>query len=177
VQTDAPNVVGYNWTATGSAGSSGHIEIDQLEFYLPSEAMPAAPANVVLATPKTNQVGYVPQSTKVFVIAASAASPGQAFQIQSKAGGEAVFEGLLGDAAIDDTAASGESVLQGDFSAFMTPGVYRVMVGTNASHAFAIAPDVYHDLFRAAGRTFYVIRSGEAIDDRNDDRARGLAHE
>ena len=175
-QTDAPHVVAYNWTAVGTSGTSGHIEIDQLEFYLPSEASTDVVANVVIASPKTNQVGYLPRSRKLLLVTATAASAGQSYQIQSVDTGQTVYEGALSTTAIDDTPSSGESVLQGDFSGLTSAGVYRASVGGNTSHAFSIAADVYRELFRTAGRTFYLIRSGEAIDDAETTIAHAASH-
>lgn len=104
---------------------------------LAAAAGAAATASVILQ-PKVNQVGYLPDGPKRFVIVVESARPGDAFQVLDEAGTVA-YEGRLGTAPMDDTASSGEVVLQGDFSPLTRPGRYTVRVNAVQSHPFAIS--------------------------------------
>ena len=134
-------------------------------------ALGAQPASPVFPHPKVNQVGYLPDGPKRFVIAAESVRPGDPFQVLDEAGA-VVHEGRLGAEPFDDTASSGEVVLRGDFSAFRQQGRYRVRVGETESHQFRVSADAYDSLFRDALRCFYLIRANVPL----DDAVTGLAH-
>jgi len=166
--------LGIVWLAAGFPGQSGWIDVDDVEFYRPGGALShAPPANVVLAEPKVNQVGYLPNARKIFSIAQTAdlAQGGAPFQVVD--GNRAVhLSGHLSLQAIDDTAHTGEKVYQGDFSKLTRPGRYWIVVGGRRSAPFHIAPDVYEPLYRSAIRCFRLIRCGTAV----DDRVTGIRH-
>ncbi|MGA2448917.1 MAG: glycoside hydrolase family 9 protein [Polyangiaceae bacterium] len=123
-------------------------------------------SNPVIGTPKVNQVGYLPSAGKAFHITVGApAQPGDTFSVLDAVTGQAVMAGALASSAVDDTTASGESVLAGDFSSLTTPGQYMISVDGAQSPPFTIADDIYASLFRDAIRAFYIIRCGVAIDD------------
>jgi len=130
----------------------------------------AATASVILQ-PKVNQLGYLPDGPKRFVIVVESARPGDAFQVLDEAGTVA-YEGRLGTAPMDDAASSGEVVLQGDFSPLTRPGRYTVRVNAVQSHPFAISAEVYDRLYHDALRCFYLIRANAPL----DDPVTGLAH-
>lgn len=119
----------------------------------------------VPGAPRLNQLGFLPQGDKRFVLAVL---PGdgdeRAFHVETLAG-RSVFEGRLDARVHDLTRTAGEHVRTGDFSAFAAPGRYRLRVGAAVSHPFAIADDVYAPLVRDAARAFWLIRANVAMDD------------
>lgn len=121
--------------------------------------------NPIVALPKTNQIGFLPASTKSFVwtVEGPHAAPAP-FSVQRLDGSD-VFHGLLDGAPIDQTASAGEYVRVGDFSALTEPGSYRIVVGGTRSHPFAIDAGVLKPLCRDAVRAFHLIRANTAIDD------------
>lgn len=60
---------------------------------------------------------------------------------------------------------SGEDVYEFDFSAFMTPGTYKVRVpGVGESYEFEISNDAFNDAIYHTSRYLYYARSGTAIE-------------
>ena len=61
---------------------------------------------------------------------------------------------------------SGDKIWTGDFSALVTPGEYYLYDPTNnlRSYAFKIDNNVFNDVLKVSGRTFYYQRTGVAID-------------
>jgi endoglucanase len=119
----------------------------------------------IVLSPKTNQVGYLPDGEKSFtIVATGTVIPGSPFQVRSSAGMVA-YAGELEADTVDETAANGEIVLRGDFSPLAMPGTYGVSVNGAVSHPFVIATGVYGRLYRDAARVFDIIRSGVAIND------------
>src|SRR5579883_2317050 len=88
--------------------------------------------NVIVPMPKVDGEGYLPNATKRFFISGPQAVPDSTFRVMDLTG-HVVYSGKLGDAAIDDMAASGEMVVAGDFSHIKKPGVYRIEVGNEVS--------------------------------------------
>lgn len=131
-----------------------------------------ARAAPVVATPKLNQLGYLPEAAKRFVLAVA---PGEtavdAFTVETLTG-KRVFTGRLDVMAHDLTVTAGEHVRTGDFSALTTPGRYRVKAGDLASAPFGVAEGLYEPLVRDAARAFFLIRASVAI----DDPATGIRH-
>jgi endoglucanase len=124
-----------------------------------------AGADPVVLTPKTNQVGYLPDAEKGFtIVAGGAATGGSSFEVRTSADMLA-YTGQLESDTVNETAATGETVLRGDFSPLTTPGTYVVVVGGAVSRPFVIGTGVYGRLYRDAARAFDIIRSGVAIDD------------
>lgn len=116
-----------------------------------------------------NQIGYQPGQFKQVVVAGKI-SPRATFQLLD-AQDQAVFTGTLVSSGYDPD--SDETVTQGDFSAFDTPGLYRVQVsGRGMSYPFTIGGDVYQPVLKLATRWLYLQRSGAA----KDDPITGLKH-
>lgn len=137
--------------------------------FAPPNVFPAAEdskadANVILASPKVNQVGYLLEAAKIGVVSAPHAKSGNKFQVVDEKGRPAL-QGRLGNRVFDETAATGEKVLQADFSSLTAPGKYRLVVRGEKSASFSIASDVYQPLFRDSLRTFFLNRCGVALDD------------
>jgi endoglucanase len=172
---DASQVTGVQWSASGTVGAKGWICVDNVEFYKKGEAKVKPPeANVILEGPKVNQLGYLPEAAKYFVVSEvpGGLKKGDAFKVLD-AKGKTAFTGTLKADALDDKAATGEKVFRGDFSGLKKPGLYTVEIKGLKSHPFEISKDLYRPLFRDALRCFYTIRCGVAI----DDKVTGIKHE
>jgi endoglucanase len=124
----------------------------------------AGSSNPVIALPKTNQIGFLPQDVKRFAWSAGKSDIASLPFAIERMGGEVVFRGQLG-AAADQIASAGEFVQLGDFSALTAPGSYRLVVSGEHSHPFAIGADVYRPLLRDSVRAFRLIRANTPIDD------------
>jgi endoglucanase len=116
----------------------------------------AAPVPKVLV----NQVGYFPRRPKLATVKSEAKQP-LAWQLRA-ASGKVVASGHTGVVGRD--AAAGEAVHVIDFSSVKTPGRgYTLQVGSDASHPFAIADDLYAKLKYDALAYFFQNRSGVEI--------------
>lgn len=136
------------------------------------EALDIVPSNVDQYTDavKVNQIGYLPNQKKVGIVSfeprAASVTPAS-FKVVTVPGETEVFSGAL----VRKTAFSAtwgqdnDEVYHADFSAFKTPGTYKLVVESlnQASQSFEISTDVYDQKFRDALRFFYYARSGEAI--------------
>jgi endoglucanase len=122
---------------------------------------------------KFNQLGFLPASQKLAVVAVASAD---SFAVVDAASGKTALEGRLGAPAKWD--ASGETVRVADFSALHTPGTYRIRIaGQPDSAPFPIAPDAYRALDAAAIKAYYYQRAGIALDARHAGvYARPLGH-
>lgn len=117
---------------------------------------------------KVNEVGYLPESPKLgklgrflgdawFMPVDSLLPP--AFQVISE-DQQVAFNGTC-TYLKSDSAFSGESVFEMDFSALETPGKYYVYVpGFGRSEAFIIGSDCYNTLYFNTARALYYQRSG-----------------
>jgi endoglucanase len=142
------------------AGSAGLLGLAAAER---SWAEPSS--NPVVTAPKLNQVGFLPNAPKRFVMTVSPAdTQPHAFRVENAAG-QSVFEGSLDPAVHDVSQTAGEFVRTGDFSALAVPGNYRVGVGSLACQPFEIGGAVFAPLLRDAARAFYLIRANDPIDD------------
>jgi endoglucanase len=109
---------------------------------------------------RLDQVGYLPDETKLAVVVGSATA--SEFTVRS-ASGATVLRGTLDPARVDPD--SGDSVRTADFSRVAQEGAYRIDVpGVGTSHEFEISPRVYAAAFRLALRSFYAQRCGTAVD-------------
>jgi endoglucanase len=108
-----------------------------------------------------NQVGFLPRAEKVATVPAPTES-GASFQLFAEHSSKPVWSGPLG-APLQD-AASGDRVALADFSAWTTPGTYRLAIGKQNSTPFVIGNDVYREPLRLAMRAFYGQRCGCAVD-------------
>jgi len=169
---DASTVLSLVWFSSGLPNDASEIDLDDVEFFTASEAINPPQVNPIVALPKVDQVGYLPDAAKLFsIVASTSIAAGTPFEI-SDPSGVAVLAGTLGQTLFDETAVAGEQVLRGDFSSLQTPGTYQISVGAQVSAPFTVATDVYKSLYRDAARTFYIIRSGVAINDTET----GIAH-
>ncbi|MFL5731326.1 MAG: glycoside hydrolase family 9 protein [Cytophagaceae bacterium] len=157
-------ILSVQFNIPGSAGGAGEIYLDEIEFYTSSEAIGSTLNNPVVGNPKVNQVGYLPDSEKFFVMTYPFAGAAARFDIVSAADSLSVYTGFCG-ALVDDSSSTGEKVIRGDFSAFAGTGTFRVKINGNFSEEFTIAEDAYQNLFKDALRTFFINRCGTAVND------------
>ncbi|MFC3457808.1 heme-degrading domain-containing protein [Massilia haematophila] len=129
-----------------------------LALVLASSVTRAGPAPGI----KLNQLGYLPQSSKLAIVPAGTAST---FEVLSSEG-RLVLRGQLSAPA--GWAPAGETVRVADFSPLATPGTYRLKVaGQPLSAPFRIQPYAYRALGGAALKAFYMNRSGAALPERH----------
>ncbi len=106
-----------------------------------------------------NQLGYYPDAIKEFVVADYEAT---SFQILNEKGKKA-FEGELIIKGVWES--SGESILQGDFSALSKTGNYTLQLNTGLTSApFEIAKGLYGAALDASIKSFYFQRASMAIE-------------
>jgi endoglucanase len=104
---------------------------------------------------EVNQVGFLPGAAKWAVVSDVASS---SFVVLDATTGREVYRGTLGPAT--EWAPAQEAVRLADFSAFTTPGEYRLRVqGVADSARFTISPDVYAALNAAAIKAYYYNRA------------------
>ncbi len=114
----------------------------------------------VTQTMKLDHFGYRPNDSKVAIFSAN---PGSTVQIRTT--NDTVVYTIPTDGGSiqskgTDSAPSGDTVWWVDFSAFATPGTYRLYSPTLAasSYDFEVRTDVYNAVVRAALKTFYYQR-------------------
>src|SRR5271157_3709460 len=108
---------------------------------------------------KLDQVGYLPESVKIAVVAA----PAKTFEVKRASDKATVFKDELGPASLD--ADTGDSVQIADFSKLREAGTYYLDVpGVGQSWPFSIRPDVFSRTYYLAMRAFYGQRCGTAVD-------------
>lgn len=108
-----------------------------------------------------NQLGYLPESSKVGVIEHE--SPAALEWQVTDASGAVALRGQTEVGGAD--ADSGDTLHRADFSRLTTPGTgYRLVVDGSASHPFDIDARLYEPLKRAALAFFYHNRSGTPIE-------------
>lgn len=157
-------IYAFGLAPVASFGMSGQIWIDDIEFYLVSDAHQAPDPNHIILEPKTNQVGYLPGEEKYFCVVSNIAAAGDAFHILDSLG-NSVDSGSISGTPIDDFESTGEHVWKIDFSGFNTPGTYKVNMNNKESYHFKISDSVYNNLLKDALRCFYLIRCGLAEND------------
>jgi endoglucanase len=127
-------------------------------LFLACSAAFAADASLSI---KLDQVGYLPDSPKIAVVAAP--QPAAEFLVRSSAGGSVVLRGKLSAARPD--ADSGDAVQFADFTPLAAPGRYYLDVpGVGRSWSFSIGADVYRRAYYMAMRSFYGQRCGTEVD-------------
>ncbi len=108
---------------------------------------------------KVDQVGYLPDASKIALVTAAA----RTFEVKRALDGVAVFKGNLGTAHVD--ADTGDSVQIADFTKLQAPGAYYLEVdGVGRSWNFAIRSDAFVHTYYLAMRAFYGQRCGTAVD-------------
>jgi len=107
---------------------------------------------------RLNQIGYYPESPKMFVFAGNSA---QNYNIIN-ADGRIVYKGTLKPTTTWDK--SGEELQTGDFSLLQTPGKYFILLNNKIqSLSFEIKPNIYLDLSYASVKAFYYQRASMPI--------------
>jgi endoglucanase len=143
-------------TMTRRAAATGLLAVGAVA---PVRAAPVA------ATPRLNQLGFLPEAAKRFVLPVAVGdAAARGFTVETLAG-QRVFTGQLDPKVHDITRTAGEQVRTGDFSALAAPGRYRVRVGSASSPAFEIGDGVYAPLVRDAARAFFLVRANVALND------------
>ncbi len=108
-----------------------------------------------------NQVGFFPEARKTFVTRLTDVS--SEYSIIDVKTNEAVYTGSFTGTV--EAKEAGESVLQGDFSDFTTPGEYVIQVSNGEeSYPFEIKEGVYDDLLKELFLFFYRQRCGCAVE-------------
>lgn len=146
--------------ATAGAADSADGATDAASAGRPGEPEPGTPP-VWEETEliRLNQMGYRPKDVKQAVVAGT----GTVFHLVPAAGGPSVYMGSLAE-PVPDSVTGGEICLA-DFSAFGTPGEYRLVVeGVGGSYPFTIAEDVYAGVDAAVLKFFYFQRCGMALE-------------
>ena len=101
-----------------------------------------------------NQLGYLPNATKLITLR----SPSATFTVRAASSGAVVLQGKPG-AARDDSA-SGDHVQIADISAVRQPGMYVLETDAGKSASFEIGNDVYRHALWLTMRGYYGQRCG-----------------
>ncbi len=104
-----------------------------------------------------NQIGYLPQATKLAVISEALSDDFLVLDDE----GKVVYTGILSAGAYWDKA--GQTVRTADFTALTLPGTYRLQCGTEMSGSFEISENVYVDLVRGSAKYYYYNRASTAL--------------
>ena len=108
---------------------------------------------------KVNQVGYLPEATKVAMVTMA----GTTFEVKRASDNGVVLKGVLGPASKDKD--TGDSVQIADFTKLREAGTYYLDVpGVGRSWTFAIKRDAFSHTYYLAMRAFYGQRCGTAVD-------------
>ncbi|MEM1128877.1 MAG: glycoside hydrolase family 9 protein, partial [Bacteroidota bacterium] len=109
---------------------------------------------------RPNQIGYYPEAVKQ---AAVVGAPEGSFHVLSLDGRDTLFTGPLGPPA--RWTHSGEVIRLADFSAFGTPGTYRIAVDAiGLSPVFEIRTNVHREVTRGTLKALYTARASQALD-------------
>lgn len=115
--------------------------------------------NAALGQVHLNQIGYRPGDPKWVAVE----GPATTFDVVRVSDDAVVLSGPLTLRRASDPA-SGDDVLEGDFTAVMDAGRYYVSVtGTGVSPAFDINDGIYDDLFRQLLKGLFYQRCGTAV--------------
>nr|ABB51609.1 endo-1,4-beta-D-glucanase [uncultured bacterium] len=122
---------------------------------------------------KVNQLGFLPDSTKLSLVPDVPAPRFQVIQVDTD---QEVLSGDLTAATRWEPAS--DSVKLADFSSLNAPGDYLIRVeGLPDSHPFTIAENAYESLLAASIKAFYFSRSGtELLEEHAGKFARPLGH-
>jgi endoglucanase len=109
---------------------------------------------------RMNQLGFYPEAVKEFVVADQEATSFQLIDLM----GKVHFKGNLEEKGSWE--ASGEKVRLGDFTAFKTPGQYRIYISPDmVSAPFEIGEEVHLTALNASIKSFYFQRASMAIEE------------
>jgi len=107
-----------------------------------------------------NQVGYFPDMPKVAILRAPGTDSG--FSVVTEPEGNVVYQGF--GSGKEYWAGADDTIRRYDFTAFNTPGTYRVQIpGVGVSYPFVISRDAYTAVTKAAIKAFYYQRSSTAL--------------
>ncbi len=120
----------------------------------------ASAGGAVVQAINLNQIGYLPNASKVAVLNGDAIAEKAA--VVDVSTGSTVFEGSTEPASFN--ASTGRDEARFDFSAFNTPGTYKIVSGDFESFEFDINDNVYDEAFDASLRMFYLQRCGVELD-------------
>ena len=117
---------------------------------LVSQAACTQPSNNI----RLNQIGFYPSMQKIAIVRNASSAP---FCLISNTTGDTVYRGTLSGGQL--WSYSNETVSRADFSAFQTPGNYRLVVpSVGTSPSFDIATRVHEKLAIGAVKGFYYQR-------------------
>jgi len=120
-----------------------------------AEKQPAIPFSGLI---RINQLGYLPDAGKEFVVADTAAN---VFEI-IETDGKKLFEGILSSSIFWEP--SGEYLKTGDFSEVSDTGRYYIVVpGTGRSYAFSIHESLYNKAYKSSIKSYYFARASMEI--------------
>jgi len=109
---------------------------------------------------RINQIGYYPQAVKKAIVVNSAAKK---FELKNKKG-KTVFSGKLSKETFWDK--SGEKVKIADFSGFTQKGNFFIYIeDLKDTCYFEIKDHLYDDAFKAALKSYYIIRASMDIEE------------
>ena len=120
-------------------------------------------AGAITTSVKLDNFGYRPDDTKVAVFSVD---PGGTVEVRTAGNVVALTVtadgGSISSKGLD--APSGDRVWWADFSPLKAPGSYHLTSVSlqGRSYTFTVSPDVYRDVLRAALKTFYRQRCGQA---------------
>ena len=121
---------------------------------------------------KTNQLGYKPDDTKIFVSKLNKEIT--TYNILDATTKEVVYTGTFTDEFTNSKSGDGAQ-RKADFSDLTTPGTYIVSIdGIGESYEFTISEDVYDNIYKDVVRMLYLQRCGCALD---SELAGDFAHE
>lgn len=110
-------------------------------------------------SPKVNQLGYYPDAQKFVIVPNERAT---SFQILKAENDSVLFTGDLSEAGYYEP--SGETVKVADFSAFRTPGSYRIQIeGGRESFEFEIGNQVFEEVTDGVLKAFYFMRASTPL--------------
>jgi endoglucanase len=177
-------------------GAAYDVKISGLNVDRPALRYVHRPAEVRSEAVHASQVGFRPDDpAKVAFLSLwmgtgggyAGYRPGMEFSLIDEASGKALFNGRTQLAKAAGEVSPGlhakgrnfnvTDVYEMDFSAFDTPGTYRVCVdGIGCSYPFPVADGVWEDAFKVAARGYYHQRSGIALEEPHTDwtRPRGF---
>jgi endoglucanase len=122
---------------------------------------PRLPAEPLGMRVMANQLGYLPQASKVLTVQLppnSAADAGKSFRVHSMMGGKQVLEGQLSEPQLD--ALSGDRVQLADVSAVHAPGMYTLTLEHGAKADFGVGEGLYQHALWLTMRGFSGQRCG-----------------
>lgn len=160
----------------GSGGSSSSSSAGGETPVANPPPAPSPPPSTDSSAVRLNQLGFMPSSNKLAVLA-NATATNTRFELIQVSDNSVVMSGDLSSASTWDL--SGETVKVADFSSVTAAGEYRLRVNGIAqdSLAFRIGNDIFDDLHSATLKAYYFNRASTALEaEHAGDWARALGH-